>query len=210
MLPEQWHKELQKVVFHPNANTINILLGKMKRELENIIDTRIIMQKDLNFRNIKDDFDTIFGRKKRMKTFFDFYEQFMKDKEYSVTEGTIRNYKSTLTRLKDYVRHSQTEIDFDSIDDTFYTRYTKYLHVVSGCYNNSTGKLIKTLKAFMHHAYDKGWTTNLEYQKFKVDKEEATKIFLTHEELDILDKLDLNDNPTLAKGHTVAEEYIGH
>ena len=116
--------------------------------------------------------------------------------------GTVKQWKQTLNKLIEFKHDTHTEIDFDTINMNFYTRfitylnkkgYTKTANKVGGeriitkleYSKNTIGGYVKNLKIFMNEAVDRGLTSNLEYRnkKFKVMEEQVDKIYLTQNEL---------------------------
>ncbi|MFH1052121.1 MAG: site-specific integrase [bacterium] len=198
--PNNWSSDRQEVIGQvANKMIINALLRKMRRELEAIIDNRVLMNQELSLPGIKEDFNITFKRQRNKKDFFVCYELFMEKQKDMVTDGTIRNYKSTLRRLKEFDRHNHYNLNFNNIDMDFYEKFMQYMLHVVGVYNNSFGKHIKTLKVFLNFATERGWNHKLTYKKFKVLREEASTIYLTKDELEKLQSLDLTNNPTLSK-----------
>lgn len=108
--------------------------------------------------------------------------------------NTIRSYKSTLARIREYESKVKRKIDFETIDLEFYEMFRKYL--ISDCklLNNSIGKHIKILKTFLNYATDKGINQNLAYKKFKVSTEQVDIVYLTEKELLNLNSIELKSD----------------
>ena len=116
--------------------------------------------------------------------------------------GTVKQWKQTLNKLIEFKHSTKTEIDFDTIDMNFYSKFIYYLNnkgyiKISNKKNgeqiitkleyskNTIGGYIKNIKIFMNEAVDRNLTKNLEYRnrKFKVMDEQVDKIYLSEKEL---------------------------
>lgn len=89
-------------------------------------------------------------------------------------------------------------LDFDSITIDTYNDLVQYFYK-RGCGPNYTGKIIKNLKTIMHAAREEGLHNNTEVDRraFKVLKEPAENIYLTQEELNKIEQLDLSNEKHL-------------
>lgn len=127
-------------------------------------------------------------------SFFEYFEQFIDIiKARQETTGkkidgsTVRDYERTLFLLKGCSKR----LAFNSTDEAFYHKFVKYLKEEHNFKVNTVGKHIKNLKAFMNWARKKKYHTTLDYQDFRVLTEEATNLYLTEQELQIMKDLDL-------------------
>lgn len=85
------------------------------------------------------------------------------------------------------------EISFNDIDRDFYNDFLKYL-TDNGKTLNYTGRLIKQLKNIMQRAGEEGLHNNKEIEKkyFKSMAEDVDSIYLTHDDIDAIKKVDLS------------------
>lgn len=115
--------------------------------------------------------------------FYDFAEQFIMESGATKAPGTIKNYKQTVNRLKEF----DPTLDFEDFDLTFYYKFLAHLKQV-GITNNSMGKHIKVLKTILNEATERELNTTLEFRKrkFKVFKEDVDSVYLNEEELETL------------------------
>lgn len=130
------------------------------------------------------------------KDFIGFIDDLIKAS--SKRPNTIKHYKQTLRVLTEFKASSKRELTFANIDLTFYDEFTKYcLKKDYGV--NTIGGFIKHVKVFMNEAFDRQLTTNIEYKhkKFRTTEEETEHIYLSDDEIQILYKLDLAENPKL-------------
>ncbi len=143
--------------------------------------------------------DNIYQGKKI--TLLGFIENYIEESKAHKKEGTVKVYTTAYRYLKKYSSYLNKEIDFHSIDLEFYNNYISFLSLEHKLAANTVGKHIKTLKTFMNEATDRGYNTNLEFKKrkFKTLREESDSIYLTLEELEKFEKLDLSASPRLEK-----------
>ncbi len=132
-------------------------------------------------------------------TLFEFIEKYIEEGKTFKAKGSLQIYSSTFKHLQNYSKLKQRRVDFDTIDLNFYNDYVTYLMKDVDLATNTIGKNIKTVKTMLNEATERGFNTNLEYQKkkFKSFKEESDKIYLTQEEIHQIANLDLSNSPYL-------------
>jgi len=108
-------------------------------------------------------------------------------------KGTIAAVSVALNRLHDFEESKSRQYDFEDIDLNFYRDFTAYLKSIPYSLN-TIGKTIKVIKTVMHCAEDEGYHHNRNYcsQSFKTPKAETDAVYLTMEELDRINALDLS------------------
>jgi integrase len=145
---------------------------------------------------------------KPKESFFQFVESFITESEKTRINGdsgkklsiiTIRIYRNTLRRLREYEKSSRRKIDFDTIDLDFYDGWINFLSTNVQHSKNTIGKLTTTLKVFLNEATERGINTNLIFKskRFKVTREPSTSIYLNEHELMEMYKLDLSHSKRL-------------
>jgi hypothetical protein len=177
----KWVNDHQGAI--PSANTLKEMLDKEIRKIESKHD--------------------------KLTTFFGFFNDLIIQTENRIrlqpstgkpyTKATIQVYKNTLKRLKVYEEFTKRKIDFNSITVEFYTEFTGYLSNNLNLASNTIGKDIKTIKSILNEATERGINNNTQYKsrKFSVTREDTDAIYLTAEELESLEKLDLSKNSRL-------------
>ncbi|ARV10123.1 hypothetical protein BTO05_10925 [Winogradskyella sp. PC-19] len=138
---------------------------------------------------------------KIIKTFFDFADDFIERKEnqaknisaVKLSPITVRSYKQTVSRLKEFNDELNYKLDFASIDLKFYYAFLKYMEDKSYSVN-TIGKHIKNLITILNRATEDGVNSNLKYKhrEFKPVSEETISIYLTEAEISALYKADLS------------------
>lgn len=136
--------------------------------------------------------------------FWEIYDEFLDLKGKRVKPITLRAHKQTLSRLKEFESNSKIQIDFDSINLTFYEMFTQYLKTNS-YRRNTIGKHIKNLKVFMNYALLEDYTTNKRFKRseFKVQSEQTVAIYLTDEEIQKMQELDLSYNKNYERARDI-------
>jgi integrase len=114
---------------------------------------------------------------------------------------TIKNYLTTQSHLREFLKQKQGRIDFAEIDLLFYDRFTAFLSKEKGLALNTVGKTIQTLKAFIRAAEEAGIDVNPAYRtrRFKTPRELTDKVYLTEGELHELYQLDLSKDERLER-----------
>ncbi len=150
------------------------------------------------------------GGKVAKLTFMQFYEEFIKRSESGlrlvdgkpITPGTIKSYYTTKKCIENYQLHAKTKVDFENIDMSFYTDFTKYLTLTVKQSTNYIGKHIKVIKTVLRDAKEHfkiAVNEDFAARNFKTIKEEADTIYLPEDELKEIAELDLADNQRLDK-----------
>jgi integrase len=177
-----------------DKNKLKILLSKIIRKTEN--------------------FDI------KINTFFEFADDFIKRKEdqaknlgaVKLSPITVRSYKQTINRIKEFNANVKFNLDFESIDLKFYYAFITYLEIKDYSIN-TIGKHIKNLVTILNRATEDGVNKFLNYKhsEFKTVSMETFSIYLTELEIDALFKVDLskNKNWELARDIFLIGYYTG-
>jgi integrase len=164
---------------------------------------------------IKDEYEKMIGkREKEVKVgVIPFIERQISESKALRSENTIKKYNTTLKHLKDYSDSRGIWLEFKDINMRFYSDFHQYLVIENNFTDNTFGKYIATLKAFLNTATEQGLNESKDYKsrRFKVLKEDVDKIYLTIDELNNIYKLDLRDNKKLERVRDmfVMECYLG-
>ena len=177
------------------TSEINRELDKIKAKVNDIYDKGKALEVELTVQYFKDQLSEkkVPTVKVGVKSFTEYFEEFIEESKLIKGEGTIKNIKSTLSILNAFSAATAFKLDFATIDQNFYNRFLEYCFYARDFKNNYVGKLIKDLKAFMNYATEKGYNSNISYKKksFKKLTEEPEIIFLTYDELMNLYKAEL-------------------
>ncbi len=102
-----------------------------------------------------------------------------------ISAGTIRNFNTTISRLKEFEKYKKRNIHLHEIDLTFHSEYTKYASNSLKLSINSIGKDIKQIKTVCLDAKDKGYSINQQVESRKFNAESEPTLFVTLNESEI-------------------------
>lgn len=181
---KDWNAEKQVVKRNGvNESEINFALSEFKRIVSKAeLDTKF-EQSQLTLDFIRTRLEEATGKRKKSFTFYDAFEEYIKEAEIKKTTNSKRIYEITRDKIKAFDSDKRFLLSFDNIDSKFESKFTEYLMADCGLVNNTIGRYIKTIKSFMHFAAERGYTNNYKFKSFKVIKQDADIIYLTEEEL---------------------------
>lgn len=141
---------------------------------------------------------------KVITTFFEYADDYIEKREHQsknlssvrLSPITVRSYKQTISRIKDFNRDMRYKLSFEKINLDFYYVFLEYLENQNYA-TNTIGKHIKNLITILNAATEDGINKNLAYRKkeFKTVNENTVSIYLTVGEIDSLFNLDLSSTP---------------
>ena len=131
--------------------------------------------------------------------FFTLYEQFLVETDAQKAKSTIIQHRTTISHLKNFQEAKKYKISFERLDTAFNEKFLHYLIKDKNFGNNTVGKYIKNLKAFLNWATDKGYNATLHHRKFKKPKAAVSIIYLTRKELDLIFGFDLSKKKKLER-----------
>ena len=205
--PKLWNEKKQRVKESrnfPSYPEFNARLDNFEHALNNTY--RKLLNDEVQPTNelLKQELELLLSGKilsKRKKSFFEFIKTFISESELTKKTSTVTVYRTTFKHLENYASSKRKNIDFNNINLSFYSEFTKYLSQDLEMSTNTIGKYIKTIKTFLNEATERGLNTNLEFRKskFKTVQEESDSVYLSIEELKIIDTYDLSNNARLEK-----------
>ncbi|WP_300433730.1 site-specific integrase [Christiangramia sp.] len=207
ILPKFWNpskqraKETRKFREYPEFNArLNLFENAINTVFRRLLNDGVQPNNPLLKENLEAELSGKVLQNKKI-TLFKFIQEYIEESKGNKKLGTIKVYNTTFNYLEKYAKATQKDIDFDTINLSFYNRYIKYLTVDNNLSDNTAGKHIKTIKTFMNEATDRGLNENLDFKKrkFKTIREESDSIYLTNAELEKFEKLDLSSSPKLEK-----------
>ena len=147
-----------------------------------------------------------FGSRDSSGSLIEFGNQFLEECEKGlqpIKSSTAKNYKVLMNRLNQYINHEGIkDISFDKVDMDFYGSFCAFLESEANCKLAGIGKHIKNLKKLMGMAMERGLHTNSVFKEsgFKAYKTTSSnKIFLTEQEIESMENLDLSFQHALEK-----------
>lgn len=207
--PEYWNEEKQQVRETAKfgvglARSYNEQLKGLARYTEQIHLDYLNKGKVIAPDELRAELDKVTGKTKDAPSrgLIAYVEQFIEKRaaspKYSVS--SIKVYRCTLNRLKEFGKAKRQKIDFDVVDLEFLENFRDYLYSKNFA-ENYVHKLVSTFKTFLIDATEEGVNTNLKFQtkRLGLQKENVPKIYLTLDELQRLYELDLSNNSRLAR-----------
>ncbi|MBN4058017.1 site-specific integrase [Olleya sp. AH-315-K02] len=194
-------KETKKFPQYPEFNTrLDTFETGLKNSFRRLLNDGIQPNNNLLKKELEFELDDRVLKQRKI-TFFEFIDTFIEESKNIKQASTITVYSTTLSHLKSYAEKKNKNVNFDTINLIFYSSFTKYLSQDLEMATNTIGKYIKTLKTFLNEATERGFNINLEFRKskFKTISEETDTVYLTTEELKIIEDKDLSNTPSLEK-----------
>ena len=131
-------------------------------------------------------------------------DKYIDEKKNRVTQDVIKDYNSLKKHLNGFKDYSSQSISFSNLNSTFYNEFVEYLSYSAvqrdgsvGLKNNTVGKQIKNLKAFVRDRVEKRVIPYIELKPFKTIIEQVDHIFLSETEIKRIFDLDLSENTIL-------------
>jgi len=147
--------------------------------------------------------------KEKKLDFFGYFQKFIDESKLKTSNktkslysaNTIKNYRNTLTHLRDYSKSKNRKIDFENIDLDFYHDLIEYLTNEKDFSENTKGRIIKIIKTVLNDATERGVNKNLAFKskRFRVMTEDVDNVYLDEKEISELYNLDLTKNERLEK-----------
>lgn len=216
-------KEIVKnVINEPKSLHINSMLSDLKSFCNELILDYDRKKAPLTNKIIKSQLD-IFHNKSSIKvneekkSFFEFFDWHIKyytnnphpSTNKTLSSNTIRPYNTALKNLKKF-SEKHGNLDFEDITLDFHETYLKYLQEQKFS-NNYIGNQIKLIKAVMNSALERGLHNNLDFKKrgFHKPTEEVNNIYLSIEELEAIEKIELEDYQDRARDLFLIGAFTG-
>lgn len=136
--------------------------------------------------------------------FWKVYDEFIEEKKQLSAPSTAVKYNTMGNHLLAYEKLKGIKLTLEDINMIFHNGFMVYC-IGLGFRTNTVGKLVAMIKAFMNYAYDRKFTRNLEFKKFKVKSETTEPVFLTMDELHAVEKFDPGINVSMATSRDVFE-----
>ncbi len=202
--PDVWNDETQRVKASrnfPQHVEINGFLNSLSNEAERLALSYANQKLSLPPEQFKKDLDIFRGKvdANEKTTFFQFFEQFIREREgKKFAASSIIVYRQTLKKLLDFAKQTRRKIDFANFDHSFFADLTNFLFSQNHG-TNYVYKITSTLRTVLGEANRRELSPDLKYKKdwFQVAKQEVPAIYLTEQDLEVLQILDLSQFPRL-------------
>jgi integrase len=186
---------------YPSSERFNILIRGIRKKVEDIASDLQISGKDPNVHLVKQLYESNQAEKetKVQYSFFEYAELYLEKAKKHKNLGTIKTYRTTINKLKEYEKYAQKKFDWNCIDMEFYYDFFEFYTGIQGYLTNGFGRVIKIMKVILNDATENGYNVNLKYQNknFRALREEVNNIYLSEVELQKIIELDLTSQKNL-------------
>lgn len=187
---------------YPGSDRFNIYIKTVQQKVEDIVNGLMIERKDPNIYIVKQMYQQQKEQKEKVTcfTFFEYADKYINERS-DRAPATIKSYKTTLNKLKEYQEYARTSLDWHSFTMEFYHDFKEFYTEVQGFTNNGFGKVIKILKSILNDASSNGYNmyNHYKHKNFKASKEDVDHIYLNENELQKLIDLDLSKQKKMDK-----------
>lgn len=186
--PELWDADKQKVKRgHPNSTRLNAYLLKRISEATDLTLESETQRKSLNTKDIK----LVLTGSVPTVSFFDFAEAYALKFEQKGKIGSFRRYKSTIFKIKEYVKHKSLAIQDITVD--FLRNYEKYLLETLKNGQNTMHANMRVIRRIINLAINDDILPldKNPFIKYKFENTKTEKAFLTEDEILSFENLDL-------------------
>jgi integrase/recombinase XerD len=202
----QWDPKAQKAKKnHPNSNRVNAFIAKKIAETEAETLEMAIEGRALS----NDSFIEIKGKEKT--DFFSFAQKYVESFNNKGKIGSYKRTKYTIEKLKEF--NGNQKLQFKEITVSFLKNYEAYL---SGTLKNKVNTIqanFKVIRTILNNAINEDIIKRDKnpFYKFKIQSEPTNRAYLTEQELDSMDKLDLTIDSNLYhhRNMYIFSSYVG-
>jgi site-specific recombinase XerD len=192
--PQFWDKKAGKILRgHPLHAQMNAVIQAKVLELEKAL----LEGKELpTKKNLKAKVEQ--SEKVSICKFIQVYIDETAKGEHELSPDTIKQYKSLQLRLSQFEHHQGKPLKWEDINQAWYGDFWQFLHSTFNIQKaGGFSKHIKMLKKFMSEAQRRGIHDNNAHREpnFKVYKSKGQKIYLTEQEVEKMEQLDLSGMP---------------
>jgi site-specific recombinase XerD len=179
ILPNKWNHKKQKLKSQSSKSTetnniLNNILEQAETTYLSLLDEGIYITNEVLKQRFKLNTTPI-----KKLNFFTFFEKHIETQK-QLAKSTLSDYRQTLNTLIEFQRVTKYNVDFNSINLTFYDKLKTFILQNQGYSINTFGKRIKVIKTFMKDALDRKLHQNIDFQHkdFKTTEEVKRKMYL--------------------------------
>jgi len=190
-----WDDKMQKAIKTKEARTINSMLTASKAEIDKAVSQLHISTAEVSLDNIR--LLLKGGTVQHTRTFIQVAQEhndnFQKQVGKKYSQGSYKNYKTTLKYLIDFIPKycGRKDISLKSIDYKFCEAYYMYLTTEKTCHVNGANKQIQRVKKIINYAIRSGYIQSNPMASFGIEFTPVHKVALNMEEINKLAGLDL-------------------
>jgi integrase len=177
---------------------LKIDLGKLATSIEENLNSAVTNGDEITGAWLQNQIDAIQGKQKktyldRLTNYIQNYVDNLKYKEYpngkrGAAIGSIKKYTTIKNKIEDFEKYKKTHFYVKDVDLNFRNELLKYFTEVDKLNSNTAGRYIRTLKTVCFDAQINGIEVHKQLAQIKGFSEKASKVFLTLDELEIIEK----------------------
>jgi integrase len=201
---KHWNKESEKSIAkgtnkYVGAPELNSYLISYKEAIKRVYNTVKAENPFVEYEEIKEAILRKLKPDQYKTAFFDVYETYLAAKKNEWAESSYNKFQDLRAVLQEFEEYANMKVEFSKIDLLFYDKLLAFFYDKKEYTNNTVHRYVGLLKMFLNWATERNLNNNTEYKKFKAKENDTEVIFLTSDELDTLQNLDLSENEKLEK-----------
>ena len=200
--PKYWDEKKQRIkASFIGSPEFNARLTKLNSDVLKIYNRQKSEDEPLDLLGFKKSIRNIVSDEPKStdsQEFWSAYNDYLDYIKSNKAEGTFKKYQTMFKHIEYWDKERQP-VTFELFDIKFYDKFVLYLNQKKRINNNTVGKYIKNLKAFLSWAYDREYHSNEKWRDWKAPSQETVNVSLTEKELMTLYHMDLSYDPSLAK-----------
>ncbi len=186
---KHWDEKGQRIIQSTKSETQNFSNQQNSILIE--IENRLIQYKmEIGAKIISFSEDVIVDRLFDNKTskynnfFYDKFDEYIEMIKPPIKAvQTVKSFTTCFNKIRDFEKEAKYKITYESINIEFFEKFRAYMLDQKAYGFNYFTKVISTIKTFMRWSEERGYTSNLNYKKFKAPEKETDIIALDEEEL---------------------------
>ncbi|MEM9829912.1 MAG: phage integrase SAM-like domain-containing protein [Bacteroidota bacterium] len=187
--PEYWRGEKDQI--KPIGGELkgregrNLRVGDARRKVEGIVNELLTEKVEPTIERVKQRYSLANTDPEEPEeiNLYTLWEEYYNDSAVTKADNTLKAIKHAKMVFTRYWSRKRSEPTLETLNLDFYHAYRKHLLQDLKLNNNSAGKEIKNLKAFLNYLKDRGYPVSSDVGRFKVLKEKMPIVFLTEDEL---------------------------
>ncbi len=193
---EHWDDKKQKVVRLKDASTINGVLSTVKSDINHAVSQLQISKTEVTLNNVRLLLrgEAIQETQTFIKVAQEHNENFERQIGKKYSQGSYKNYKTTLKYLIDFVPqyYGQKDMPLKAVNYKFCEAFFTYLTTQKECHINGANKQIQRVKKIINYAIKSGYIQANPMAAYTIEFTPVHKVALTLDEIKRLAGLNLN------------------
>ncbi len=192
---DHWDDNMQKAIKCKESSTINGMLDTAKANINQAVSQLYMSKAEVTLDNIKLVLkgEAVEETHTFIKVAQEHNDNFEKQIGKKYSQGSYKNYKTTLKYLKEFVPlfSGRKDIDLKAVNYRFCEAYFTYLTTEKQCHVNGANKQIQRVKKIINYAIRSGYLQNNPMATFSIEFTPVHKVALTMDEINRLAGLEL-------------------